>query len=300
MSATKIGCFSLSNIKYAFFVALIVCIPLFSAKGSGIVIYRQQAFHSDAQAILKPYKSCTVIPQLVTVFTESGQRIDIKSGQFPIVIPAPSEEGVDKAKIIPAIDAAIQRFPQLRPKLEEIKIAWGKALASPTPPVAAIASATATPIPDKAKAPTFKTRNGIEYKGFSVVKIEPNGITINYDEGLARIGFFDLTDEQIKEYGLNQQAAEELTKQQKETQYALAVKQQQASEERRQRKDLEELETKNGFESQGTVFQVVPGNGILYKGYRIEEFIANEEREDGSLSRVCPAGGNEDRQRDRG
>jgi|GEM_PF-3542931 len=276
---------SFRAMKHFIMLLVVLCLSVYSANGSGIVIYRQQAFHSDAQAILKAYKTYTAIPQLVTVITESGQRIDIKSGQRPVVIPAPSESGVDKAKIIPAIEAAMQRFPQHRLKLEDIKKCWINESSSQAAPTQ-LATVSPTPSSDEGVVPIFKTRSGIEYKNFSIVKIQPNGITINYDEGLARISFFDLTDEQIKEYGLTLQAAEDFSKQQKETQRALAVKQQQESTAKQQEKDLKELENTNGFESFGTVFQVISDEGILYKGYKQETYtdIVEKQQNDGSLA----------------
>jgi protein disulfide-isomerase len=56
------------------------------------------------------------------------------------------------------------------------------------------------------------TRSGKEFKRCKITKVEPDGITVFYAKGIAKINFADLSDEYRTKYGYDQKKAEEYTR----------------------------------------------------------------------------------------
>jgi len=130
---------------------------------------------------------------------------------------------------------------------------------------------------------SFTSRDGTVYTGVTDVKVTPNGVTVTHEAGISRVGFYNLTDEQIAQYGLSQETAAAHTASEKEKARQAQAIQQKVTLEREQARNIEELKKKYAFQASGSVFQVVPGAGILFKGYKEEAYFATEQREDGSL-----------------
>lgn len=130
---------------------------------------------------------------------------------------------------------------------------------------------------------TFVTRSGTQYTGVSSVKVAPNGLTVTHDSGVSKVSFYDLTDEQIQKYGLKLEEAENFTKDQNQKLRESQAKRDAEMAERDRKRRLSELDKKFGIDASGTIFQVIPGQGILFKGYTTEKYLSEEQRPDDSL-----------------
>ena len=254
-------------------LGLLALLP-FPAYANGLIIYREQGFHSDQQSKLTEYVTAEVIPQTVSVTLKTGNRLDIPAGRFPVLIPFPDVPLEKPDEAIKLIDSAIARFPQHKIRLESLKKEWIDKIGNPI---------HEKPV-EPASEPIFTARNGTKFMGVTDIKALPNGLTISHKEGVSKVSFYNLTDEQIKQYNLTRKAADEFTAQQKEIRKLVTRIQQQKTLGQLQKKEFAELEKKYGFNSAGIAVQVIPGSGMFYKGYRIEDFIDIEQRVEDCLA----------------
>ena len=245
-----------------------------AAWANGLLIYKEQGFHTDEQAKIIEYVTAEVIPQSATVILKTGKRLDVPSGRSPVLIPY-TDVPIDKPEeVVKIIDSAMGRFPQHGKRLEGLRLEWLAKIERPAPRKPS----------EEAPGATFKTRNGVEYSGVTDIKAMPNGLTINHREGVTKVSFYNLTDEQIKHYHLNRASAEEYSAQQKKFRRQGVAAQNQRVNERLRAKEDAELETEYGIDTTGIAIQVIPGKGVLYRGGITEDFIEIERRVEDCLA----------------
>ena len=245
-----------------------------SAWAGGLLVYKEQGFHTDLQAKLVEYATAEVIPQSATVILKTGNRLDLPAGRSPVLLPFPDVPVEKPVEVIKLIDSAMARFPQHTARLETLKKEW----------LATISKTAQEKPKENESGPIFVTRNGTKFSGVSDIKSQPNGLVITHNEGVTKVSFYNLTDEQIKQYGLTRHAADDFTEQQKESRKLSLQTQEQKFLGQLQQKALAEIEKTNGFNSSGRAIQVTPELGILYRGYRVEEFIDIEKHVEDCLA----------------
>jgi len=179
------------------YIKLIFCLSTLSstALANGLLIYKEQGFHSDNQARLVEYVTAEVIPQMVTVTFKSGNKLDIPVGRSPVIIPFVKESTEEPDNIIKRIDAALPRFPQHKLRLETIKKDWifkNEQIADQQKKTKA---STVSLSPSSAAEPELKFRNGI------VTKVYPDGLLVSSDGGVAKIPISTLTPDELVRFG---------------------------------------------------------------------------------------------------
>ena len=68
----------------------------------------------------------------------------------------------------------------------------------------------------KLLAEDLTTVSGKKYTGVTVTRVEPNGISITHDDGLAKVSFADLSEELRKKYGYDPKKAADFTQTERE------------------------------------------------------------------------------------
>ena len=64
-----------------------LCILSSTAMANGLLIYKEQGFHTDQQAKMTEYVTADIIPQMVTVTLKTGKKLDVPAGKSPVAIP---------------------------------------------------------------------------------------------------------------------------------------------------------------------------------------------------------------------
>lgn len=131
---------------------------------------------------------------------------------------------------------------------------------------------------------TFRTRDGTVYTGVTAITVKPDGLTVTHAAGVSKVGFYALTDGEIRDYGLTREGAEEFARQERLAKREAEAKKQAAMIAWQQRQNAAALEKENGFDATGTIVQVLPGRGVLYRGFRIEEYTDTQKRVANSLA----------------
>jgi hypothetical protein len=85
-------------------------------------------------------------------------------------------------------------------------------------------------------ADSITTLSGKKYSGATVTRVEPDGLSITYDDGLAKIPFTDLAPEIRTKYGYDPQKAAEWKAQIADAQRKAVIRQQEAQRAEQQRK----------------------------------------------------------------
>jgi len=191
-------------------LVFIVVFPLFStfaySKGIGLVIYKTHGFHTDSQAVLTEITSYSSIPQIVTVVTEKGQKIEIKAGQSPVLILRPGKDCKDEDTMLGTIKTAIMRFPQYRDALLDVQTSWN------TWQKEAAAKENIKYSNKKAPPQTPAGRNieinGTTYSNAKVRVVNPLTLSITYDGGVLSLPFENVPKELAAEFGMTQSKAE--------------------------------------------------------------------------------------------
>lgn len=155
---------------------------------NGLLIYKEQGFHTDQQAKIVEYVTADVIPQMVTVTLKTGKTLDVPAGKSPVAIPFVKDSPDEPKTIIKRIDASIARFPQFKTQLEIIKKDWiakEKAVAEQR-----IQNAQSTSSTSDSATPENSFRDGV------VATVYPDGVTVSDSSGLSKIRFSDMTPEE--------------------------------------------------------------------------------------------------------
>ena len=186
-----------------------------SAAANGLVIYKEQGFHSDQQARQAVYVSAKVIPQMVTVILTNGAELSIPAGKSPVLIPFPNDTD-NPDKIVAQIDTSIARFPQYKSQLETVKAHWLTRKASG---IQKKQKVEALPIPDlPAETESVPQNEDTEtrFRGGIVTHIYPDGITVSSDEGVRKIRFSSLSEEEKARFGYDPKKEAEFIQQKKQ------------------------------------------------------------------------------------
>ena len=156
---------------------------------NGLLIYKEQGFHTDQQAKVAEYVAADVIPQMVTVTLKTGKKLDVPAGKSPVVIPFAKDSTDEPKTVIKRIDASIARFPQFKTQLEIIKKDWTAKMqppAEPQPSDNTLPSSSAPNTPPSENA----FRDGV------VTSVYPDGVTVSSSSSLTKIRFADMTPEE--------------------------------------------------------------------------------------------------------
>lgn len=189
---------------------------------NGLLIYKEQGFHSDQQAKVVEYVTADLIPQMVTVTLKTGNKLDIPTGRSLVLIPFVQGSSDQPNAILTRIDATIARFPQFKTQLERIKESWitkkNVVLDSNVPEIAEASSST-----PKSAPPENSFRDGV------VTTFYPDGVTISNSSGLTKIRFSDMTLEERLRFNYDPEKEKQYLQKQNAIRDA-ALKQQQEEE----------------------------------------------------------------------
>jgi hypothetical protein len=190
-----------------YLLVFISCAAIAHAKDSGFVIYKKQGFHTDSQAVLTRFSSYTSIPQLISIVTEKGQKIEIKAGQSPVLILLPDGKNEVKGKMIGVINSALKRFPQHRTALIEAQDAWNSIpeLAEAKQVTVTHSEANASPTPEGRSIEV----NGTKYTNVTIRVVNPLTLSIAYEGGVLSLPFENVPKELAAEFGMTEARAEE-------------------------------------------------------------------------------------------
>jgi len=180
-----------------------------SPRANGLVIYKEQGFHTDSQARLIEYVSAKVFPQMATLILKTGNELNISAGKSPFIIPFPNESTENPDAIVRKIDSGITRFPQYKRLLEKVKADWLAKIAFQETAKTATAK-TETAETEKAKiavspVPTEETpkesESEIRFRDGIVTKVYPDGLMVSSEDGLRKIPFSSLSEEEKTRFG---------------------------------------------------------------------------------------------------
>jgi len=93
--------------------------------GAACVIYKQQGFHTDSQAVIVEAKSYTGTPLAKTVVTAKGQQLELYPRNDSIILPYPNTLNCGMSESsLGMIAIALKRFPQHQTKLKALQSLW--------------------------------------------------------------------------------------------------------------------------------------------------------------------------------
>ena len=143
----------------------------------------------------------------------TGNLLTVLPGERPIFIPYPSDSSATLEKATAQIGIARKTYPELSRRLAVIEKAWA---AVPQPKAATIATAPASPPPPAASKPLpgaapkgmeIVTTSGTKYENVTVTSVDPDGLSISHETGVAKVLFTALSAELQTKYGYDPQKA---------------------------------------------------------------------------------------------
>lgn len=224
----------------------------------------------NAPASLEEYRKFENLGTNFAVTDLTGNLLTVLPGERPIFISYPSDSSATLEKATAQIGIARKTYPELSRRLAAVEKAWAAvpqakvatipvAPVSPPPPAASKPSPGATP-----KGMEIVTTSGTKYENVTVTLVEPDGLSISHEAGVAKVPFTSLSPELQTKYGYDQEKA---------AAYAVvSAKAQQDAARRRQQIQLQQEMEKireGGLVSEVTIRQVTD-DGILGDGEYLE------------------------------
>lgn len=203
------------------FATLILCLSAFSAiaqsptSARGCVVFKRA---SQTAASVEEFRKFENFGTNIAVTDLTGNLLTVLPGERPIFIPYPSDSSATLEKATAQIGIARKTYPELSRRLAAVEKAWA---AVPQAKAAAIATAPVSPPPPAASKPSLGatpkgmeivTTNGTKYENVTVTLVEPDGISISHEAGVAKVLFTDLSEANRAKYGYDPEKAAQAQK----------------------------------------------------------------------------------------
>ena len=240
-----------------------------NANAQGCVIYKPA---SSGVPLYEEFVSITDFGTNIIVKTLSGENLRIFHGQNPVIVPYPSNKTATKEVADAALAKARALLPKSSRRWDSIAAAWAsipKTIKAVTPKP----SVTSDVEPAKPQGESITTIEGRVYKNVVITSATPAYISVQHDDGVARLMLDKLPKELQKKYSYDPVKAGEYLRSE-----AIAEAEQARME--RVAQEVAEFD-KLSMYARGTVIQVL-SEGVMFVGSGFAADPANNNNQAGA------------------